>query len=375
MITPTEIKEKAEKKFAAFLQSVATGESILPIVITGNKKPDDDTVKFEAELTSLVNNSKEKKGYGYSIEYQKIKTKKHGLQDIPVSISFQTETDFLKFTKKETETANFRTDIAKILSVFPELKDWIVKYPLKVLENDWDSILKVCNYFKATPKPQLYIRELPINVHTKFIENNKGILKELLDIIIAGNQNADSKDFEQHFNLKYKEPLVRFRILDEEISRRYFSGVNELSVPESQFNSLDLPVTNIYIVENEINMLTFPTIKNCIVIWGHGFGAEILKEIQWLKNLQIFYWGDLDAQGFEILSQVRTYFPQTKSFLMDRATFDKFFENDKGKISKVSTELKLTTEENKLYNYLKENNLRLEQEKIPHEYAVARIPK
>lgn len=374
MITPTEIKEKSEKKFAAFLQSVATGESILPIVITGNKKPDDDTMKFEAELTSLANNSKEKKGYGYSIEYQKIKTKKHGLQDIPVSISFQTETDFLKFIKKEKETANFRSDIAKILSAFPELKEWVVKYPLKVLENDWDSILKVCNYFKATPKPQLYIRELPINVHTKFIENNKGVLKELLDIIIADNQNADSKDFEQRFNLKYKEPLVRFRILDEEISRRYFSGVNDLSVPESQFNSLDLPVTNIYIVENEINMLTFPTINNSIVIWGHGFGAEILKEIQWLKNLQIFYWGDLDAQGFEILSQVRTYFPQTKSFLMDRATFDKFFENDNGKISKVSAELKLTTEENELYNYLKENNLRLEQEKIPHEYAVERIP-
>lgn len=79
--------------------------------------------------------------------------------------------------------------------------------------------------------------------------------------------------------------------------------------------------------------------------------------------------GDLDAQGFEILSQFRGYFPSVKSILMDKLTFDKYFENGKGTPSKISIVSNLTVEERQLYKLLKEKNRRLEQEKIPFEYA------
>ena len=103
MITPIEIKKKAESKYCAYLQSIVEGESFHPIAITGNKKPDESTVKFEKELTDLINQSKVKKGYGYTIDFQTVKTKQHGLQDIPVSISFQSEYDYLKFINKEKD--------------------------------------------------------------------------------------------------------------------------------------------------------------------------------------------------------------------------------------------------------------------------------
>ena len=176
MITPIEIKKKAANKYKAYLQSIVEGESFNPIVIVGDKKPNEDTVKFEEELTELISCSKEKKGYGYTIEYQTVRTKRHGMQGIPTSISFQTEYDYLKYINEEKTTAKFKKDITSILSSFPELKDWIYKYPIKVIENDWESLLKVCKYFKATPQPHLYIRELPIQVHTKYVENNSGII-------------------------------------------------------------------------------------------------------------------------------------------------------------------------------------------------------
>ena len=47
MITPTEIKKKASNKYKAYLQSIVQGEAFTPIVITGDKKPNEDTVKFE----------------------------------------------------------------------------------------------------------------------------------------------------------------------------------------------------------------------------------------------------------------------------------------------------------------------------------------
>ena len=93
-----------------------------------------------------------------------------------------------------------------------------------------------------------------------------------------------------------------------------------------------------------------------------------------MKKKRIFYWGDLDAHGFQILSEIRTHFNQVESFLMDRATFDKYFEGDKGSETNVEKELCLTREENEMFIFLKENNYRLEQEKIPFEYVTMRIP-
>ena len=376
MITPTEIRKKAEKKYLAFLQSVVEGKTFAPVVIVGNKKPNDDMAMFEKELTELMEYSKERKCYGYTIEYQTVKTKKHGLQDIPTSISFFTEYDYLKFIGKEQITAHFRADIGKGLSELPELKDWISKYPNKVLDNHnvWDDILVVCKYFKTTPKPQLYIRELPIQVHTKFIERNKGIIKELLDIIISEQVNTEATRFEPHFNLKYDEPIVRFRVLDKTISEKFFSGTNDISLPISQFKSIGISVHTVYIVENKMNMLTFPLKSDSIVLWGHGFGVDILKYVEWLRSKRIFYWGDLDAHGFLILSELRKHFPQVESFLMDRETFDAFFENDKGVETNVVGDLYLTSKERELFEYLKAFNFRLEQEKIPFEYAKVKIP-
>ncbi|MGN0032591.1 MAG: Wadjet anti-phage system protein JetD domain-containing protein [Candidatus Limimorpha sp.] len=374
MITPAEIKKKAENKYIAYLQSIVEESQFFPLVIVGNKKPNGDTAIFKRELEELIDNSKEKRVYGYTIEYKTVKTKLHGTQDVPTSISFQSEVDYLKFLHKEREAAKFRDDISKIICSFPDLKDWVHKYPSKIVDNNWDDLLKVCSYFKNTPKPNLYIRELPIKVHTKFIENNKGIIRELLDIIISEHINANEKQFEKRYNLRYDEPLVRFRILDSSICQQSLSGVEDCSIPISQFQKLNLPIDIVYVVENKMNLLTFPLIEKSIVVWGHGFGVDLMRDVEWMKTKKMYYWGDLDAHGFQILSEIRTHFPHVESFLMDRETFNKFFMGDKGTETNLEKELCLTHEENKIYRYLKENNYRLEQEKIPCEFASKNIP-
>ena len=376
MITPTEIRKKAENKYLTFLRSVTERQAFEPIVIFGNKKPNDDTVQFEKELTELIAHSKEKKGYGYSIEYQKVKTRKHGEQDIPVSISFLTEQDFLKYIGKEQDSAGFRKDVERILSAFPELVEWVCRFPNKVLDNHrvWDDVLKVCIYFKGNPKPQLYIRELPIQVDTKFIERNKGIIKELLDIIIAKSVNPDETRFETRFNLRHDEPVVRFRVLDKTLSQALFSGIDDMSIPISKFRETEIPVETVYIVENKMNMLTFPPIHKSIVVWGHGFGVDLLKDVMWLRSKKILYWGDLDVHGFQILSELRSHFSQVESFLMDRETFNRFYEDGIGAETNVEKVLLLTPEEKEMFDFLRGGNYRLEQEKIPFEYASSKIP-
>src|SRR5690606_31300052 len=111
-----------------------------------------------------------------------------------------------------------------------ELKDWVIQNPSKILknQNEWESILKVCSFFKQNPKPNLYIRELPINVHTKFVERNQAVIKDILDVLISEFVNIQERQFEKRFNLKFSESLVRFKVLDKEISNNFFSGLDDI---------------------------------------------------------------------------------------------------------------------------------------------------
>lgn len=375
MITPKEIKDKTERKYISFLQSLVENIPFSRIDIRGDKSYTKSSLpEFEKEIQHIVSQSKEKKGFGYTLEFQQVKTKHLGTQDLPTSIYFDTEKDFLKFLGKEKEVELFKVSFEKIIKAFPELNDWIIKNPKKIIdnENEWESILKVCQYFKQNPKPNLYIRELPIKVHTKFIERNQSVIKELLDILISEHINTEEKQFEKRFNLKYVEPQIRYKILDKEISQKFFSELDDVAIPVSQFESLNLPIKKVLVVENKTTLyttLTLPKMNNTIAIFGSGFSVYNLKNVRWFTNLELLYWGDIDAQGFEILSQFRNYFPQTQSVLMDKETFEKFFENDKGTPTNVSTKLNLTDKEQQLYDTLNTNNWRLEQEKIPFDYV------
>ncbi len=375
MISPKELKDKAERKYISFLQSLIEQRPFEKLVIRGDKSFTKSSLsEFEREIQLIRSHSKEKKGFGYSLDFQEVKTKHLGTQDLPTLIYFETENDFLKFLGKENEVNSFKLNVEIILKEFPALKDWIINNPKKVIENstEWQSIFQVCQYFKQNPKPNLYMRELPINVHTKFIERNKSIIRELLDILISEHVKIEEKEFEIRFNLKYAESQIRFKILDKIMSDRFFSGIDDIAIPVSQFEQLNLPIKRVLIVENKTTLyttLTLPNMNETIAIFGSGFSVFNLKNVRWFDNLKLLYWGDIDVQGFEILSQFRTYFPNTKSSLMDRETFDKFFEMDNGTPTKISKILNLTEEEQELYNILKTNNWRLEQEKIPLEYV------
>lgn len=374
MITPQEIRTKAKKKYISFLQSLVEKKPFEKMVIRGDKSYTKSLQEFEREIQHIVSQSKEKKGFGYTLDFQRVKTKSLGEQDLPISIYFDTESDFLRFLGKEQEVELFKSDVKSIIDVFPELKEWIINNPIKVINNhaEWESILKVCKYFKQNPKPNLYVRELPIKVHTKFIERNKSVIRELIEILISEHINIEEKEFEKRFNLKFAEPQIRFKVLDTEIAHKFFSGIDDLAIPVSQFEKLDLPIERALVMENKTTFytaLTLPKMSRAIALFGSGFSVYNLKNVRWFDNIELLYWGDIDVQGFEILSQFRTYFPRTKSVLMDKHTFEDFFEDDNGTPTNISTQLNLTEDEQKLYDILKSNNWRLEQEKIPFEYV------
>lgn len=253
MITAVEIRKKTERKYVDYLRSVVAGSEFEPIVIPCDKKASASMDEYQRELTDIRSQSKEVKGFGYTIEWKTVETKALGEQDLPERVLFESASDIERFLQKCGEVSQFRKDVAMLLDEFPQLRSWVERYPLKVVENAsfWSDLLKVLRYFVANPCPRLYIRELPIEVHTKFIERNKGVLRELLDIVIVEHVCSDEKVFEKRFGLRYDESWVRIRVLEASIANEYFSGVDDLTMPQSQFCALSLPVQKVFVVENK----------------------------------------------------------------------------------------------------------------------------
>ena len=137
----------------------------------------------------------------------------------------------------------------------------------------------------------------------------------------------------------------------------------------ANFVQLDCPVWQVFIVENEITYLAFPPVKNSWVIFGGGYGFEMLRHAQWLARCRVHYWGDLDTHGFAILDQLRSHFPHVDSMLMDRATLLKFQHFWGEESSPIQRDLpRLTPAESALYDDLRfdrlQPKLRLEQERV-----------
>ena len=379
MITPGEIRKKAVKYYLKFLRSGLSGENFFPLEIPANRgKSTDPFLERTKGLAALVQKSKDRQGTGYSLDFKEVKTRDKGIQSVVSRIYFSTEEDYLRFIGKYTEFRNFCSSVTLIGSSLPQLKTWIHTHPSLVIkyEADWPALLAVCRYFLEHPAPGLYIRELPVNVHTKFIEEHQAVLKKLLDFLLpAAAVNTRATAFARRYKLKIPATLFRLRFLDPAHS---LQDMEELAVPLASLRQLKLSVRTVIIIENLMTFLTFPRVKDGLAIWGKGFKAHKLKEVAWLHHKHLYYWGDIDPPGFEILSAVRSHFSHTISLMMDFAAYHAFSDWAVPLTgSRKLSELCLTQEELSLYTYLLEHpeQARLEQERITQEYVVQVVQK
>jgi hypothetical protein len=377
MLPPTEIKRKAARLYLPFLRAWLRHEAFFPITFSTGPVPL-DYLTLREDVRELQAQSKERRGSGYSLEYEVQHKRSAGLQTVPVRAIIATEQDFLSLIEKNEEFSRFQQDIALIREKASQLAAWMERSPQKVIDHHgyWPKLLAVCRYFQDHPRPALYIRELPINVHTKFIEQHRGILSELLEQCLAPEAiQAEAATFERRFGLRAKESLLRVRLLDAQLHARYGLPITDVSVPLAQSGALDLLRGQCCVVtENEMTFLTLPPHKDTFALFGGGFKVSDLALVPWLSDCPIFYWGDLDAQGFQILSSLRALFPHVTSVMMDWETFSAFSAFC---VTGTSTPVRqlpyLTPEEHALFLHLAENTLRLEQEHISQAYALEKL--
>jgi hypothetical protein len=228
---------------------------------------------------------------------------------------------------KQRDLLRFSELIQQTREHQPPLLAWLSKRPLRALElyAEWARILAVVAWIHGNPRPNVYLRQVDIpGVHTKFIETHRGVLQELLDLVLPPDTidslaNGTSR-FTKRYGFRDKPSLIRFRMLDPSAALLKAGELQDISLDADSFSKLSTTVARVFIVENEINFLAFPQVHGGMVIFGAGYGFDVMRQATWLSDRSIYYWGDIDTHGFGILDQMRSILPTSKSFLMDRQT-------------------------------------------------------
>ncbi len=320
----------------------------------------------------------------------------------------------------------------------PPLARWLAENPMTVLANEaiWPQLVGVVDWFLGNSGRDVYLRQIDVpGVDTKFVERHRGVVCDLLDALLPPervDRARPRRELAARYGLVAKPLYVRLRRLDgspllgrhglpggppsgsapsgsgsagsdsagsdsagsepaglesiaagpagSDAADEYdAAGPSELIVRLSEAARLSIPARRVFVVENETTYLAFPAVPGGVVVLGGGYGAgPRLAPLQWLRETEVVYWGDLDTHGFAILDQLRQSFPQARSLLMDRETFvshEAHWDTEEKPAKAALT--RLTPDEAELYRDLVEGRygrqLRLEQERVRFPAVLAAV--
>lgn len=302
-----------------------------------------------------------------------------GRNRIPTAVVFRNLHALARFLGAGAvrELRRFEALLSIVHERAPELEGWALRKPFELLEraDDVERLIDVTLWIRANPRPGIYLRQIPLQgVHTKFVEQHRAILSAWFDQVLPESAIDTAwtgvKGFEHRYGFRAKPELVRIRLLDPSLT---IGGYTDLSVPVEEFARAapHNAIRRILVLENDITALAMPPLRETMVVFGRGYSFESLRAAQWMNDLELHYWGDIDTHGFAILNQFRAVFPQARSLLMDRGTLLGHRQQWATEPTPTRADLPhLLAEEAALYADLRDNRwgdgVRLEQELIDY---------
>ena len=397
--TPADLRLQVQKLWdkGELLRPSIVGEAMLPrrLRLTGPTSTE-LTERFDEVRVWMTDLQQAASLHGtlrLRIVVREFKHRVLGSNAMPDEVWLDTLDDALALIGKQKEVKKWGALLQLTRSDFPDLwpllRPWLERRPLNALAltDVWPGLLNVVVWLQTHPRPGIYLRQVDLpGVDSKFIEAHRGVLAELLDLALpAAAIDASATGLSQfcsRYGFKDKPLRLRFRLLDPSVALLPGACEQDIGVTQSAFNHLDIPVKQVFITENEVNFLAFPALPGSLVIFGAGYGFEVLAGAQWLHQRAVYYWGDIDTHGFAILDQLRAHFPQVKSLLMDKATLLAHAAQWGIEPQPTLRDLpRLTEFERALFDELRDNRmragLRLEQERISFgwlQQALAALP-
>jgi hypothetical protein len=239
---------------------------------------------------------------------------------------------------------------------------------------DFDLLCRAGQWFASHDAAGLTPRQVPIEgLHAKWLNHRQGLVRRL-------SSRNDVGLLPPH------PPRVHFSYLDP--AHLAAGGRRHDSATIGDRMSPAYQPRVVVISENKDTAIHFPELAGGISVEGVGRGARAIAALPWLVAAEhILYWGDMDADGLEILNEFRAAGVPAVSLFMDLPAFaqwERFGTNEdaRGRPLRARTPRSvplLTEAETTLYQCLTSEtwnrHRRVEQERIPLDVAIAHVRK
>lgn len=258
----------------------------------------------------------------------------------------------------------------RLAPFFPVFRDYCAA--------DFTLLGDLLGWLLAHPAPGCYLREIPLpGLDTKWLEaHSREVLR--LGLLLRPPASDARPDLATWAGLKTEEPRLLVRVLDPEL-RAVLGGLGEVRAPVSELARLDWRPSRVLVVENRTSGIALPDLPGTVALIGLGNGVGVLEGLPWLQAVSAWYWGDLDTWGLVILQRARKVLPQLRSVLMDAATllaFQRLWGQEPSPDTSTACP-DLSPAEADVLEGLRQgrwgDRVRLEQERIPWDYALAAL--
>jgi hypothetical protein len=237
---------------------------------------------------------------------------------------------------------------------------------------DVDLLRRAADWFAISDASGLTPRQVPIEgLHAKWLNTRRALVRELANVPELGLLPPHPARL--HFT--YLDPAY----LASGARRHDSATVGDTTCPAYR-------PTVVVISENKDTALHLLPVPGGISVEGVGRGGSTAAAFPWLTDAPaVFYWGDMDADGLEILDGFRAAGVPARSLLMGPQAYEQWErfgtnEDPRGRPLTARTPRPtpfLITDERALYEQLVDpdwtRNRRIEQERIPLAVAATEL--
>ncbi|WP_337201794.1 DUF3322 domain-containing protein [Rhodococcus rhodochrous] len=292
-----------------------------------------------------------------------------GTQDVPVRVVFAGPGEI---AAAAGHTSEWHTLTARRMQLVEALSPGTAALPgaiasslsrwLQFDEADFTRLVGVVRWLADHPASGLFIRQLPVpGVDTKWISRHRGLVELLLEGAIG----------RRDLGVRSVPRLCHVAVCDRTALP---SMPKHFAAPLDELAALPLRTERILVLENKEGLHALPHLPGTVAVHGSGYAVHELTAIPWLADSDVVYWGDLDTHGFAILDRFRAHLPDVRSFLMDLHTLEAWTALAVPEPSPSShVPARLTPSEAEVFTRLREEGLRLEQERIPWPHVMEEL--
>lgn len=209
--------------------------------------------------------------------------------------------------------ARTRARFALLTRSFPELTEpaGILRATDSYSDVDFGLLCRAAAWFQAPHPAGLTARQIPIEgLGTKWLDAHESLVRRLAGIASLGLERG-------------RPPRVHLTYLDPDHLAN--GGRRHDLATIGDVDTVAYRPRVVLISENRDTAQLFPPVVGGIAVEGEGRGAGAIAGLLWISQAPaIWYWGDMDADGLEILNGFRAAGLPARSLYMDLASYEEW---------------------------------------------------